>query len=92
MNKTTQIPDDAITIQASGEPSCLSVWLTEKSLKMHLHQGNFCVALDIRALPDLVDALIELQNKPTRSLFDELKEGIDHLSTMRESKTTQETT
>ena len=62
------IPEDAI-ILPNKEIKYLAVWQTEHKLVLRLLNGpkvneqNSDVYLDNKILPDLVDALIELQNR-----------------------------
>ncbi len=41
----------------------IAVWLTEDNLILYFRSSELKVATDKRALPHLVDALIELQNR-----------------------------
>ena len=41
----------------------IAVWLEDDNLKLYFRSAELRINLDKRALPDLVDALIELQNR-----------------------------
>jgi hypothetical protein len=41
----------------------IAVWLEEDKLRLYFRSAELRINLDKRALPHLVDALIELQNK-----------------------------
>lgn len=54
-----------ISIPKDTEKPYMQVWQTEDKLKLELLnlEKPFIITLDKRVLPDLVDALIELQNE-----------------------------
>lgn len=57
-----------ISIPKDAKKPYMQVWQTEDKLKLELLnlETPFLITLDKKILPDLVDALIELQNqKPT---------------------------
>lgn len=61
-----EIPLDAILLPKNADHfhEELAVHLTENRLVFHILKGDhYCLSFDESILPDLVDALIELQNK-----------------------------
>jgi hypothetical protein len=59
-----QSPKDAIVIP-DEQTKYLTVWQTEDKLVLRLEkiENGYPIFLDKKILPDLVDALIELQNR-----------------------------